>query len=449
MTKKTELPQTQKRYVSISYRGIKGIRKDTITQTFLVAKTIRGERFSATFDNIREAVDWKRNFHPGLSLNPLGNPKKEKVLKNLSKLPHLKHRNSITVKNGTDYGYKFSDIWEMYLKNHLSRLECSSYFKAIQRAKHFFTGLMDVPMVDITAEFISAYLAMEREKALKKTHIKRYNFNADLKYLKSFLNWYRENVDAMFVNPILKRHKLEGFIHKIPRRKKKMTKHELLAFFDSMGNEDIFWRDFAETQFYFSGRVQEVGGLQWESVDFTEGVIEIENVAVWGPTRKFHYLKDSPKNGEERKVPMTGRLFEILKRRWEAARPSMVADKRTGKLVSCNFVFHRNGKPLSYHAIQYRYNRALKMAGLGEKYSSTHILRHSMANLVRERMGIEHAQAVGGWKTRQLVEHVYTERPAHLTKDALKNIEDFMGTMDEKSGRRCYQLAQFSIEKTG
>ena len=31
-----------------------------------------------------------------------------------------------------------------------------------------------------------------------------------------------------------------------------------------------------------------------------------------------------------------------------------------------------------------------------------------MANLVRERMGIEYAQAVGGWKTRELVEHVYS-----------------------------------------
>ena len=48
-------------------------------------------------------------------------------------------------------------------------------------------------------------------------------------------------------------------------------------------------------------------------------------------------------------------------------------------------------------------------------------------------MGIEHAQAVGGWKTRALVEHVYTERPAHLTKDALENIEDFMSTIEYKT----------------
>ena len=55
-----------------------------------------------------------------------------------------------------------------------------------------------------------------------------------------------------------------------------------------------------------------------------------------------------------------------------------------------------------------------------------------MANLVRERMGIEHAQAVGGWKTRELVEHVYTDTPAHLTRDALDNIEDFMQENESK-----------------
>ena len=438
MTKKTDLP---KRYVSVSYRGIKGIRKDTKTGTFLVAKTIRGKRHSASFTTAREAADWKRNFHPGLTLKPLDNPKKNKALQSLSELPHLKHQDTASLKNGTDYGYKFSDIWEMYLKNHISRLEYSSHLKAVQRAKHFFVGMMNVKMVDITADFISEFLALEREKAIKK-HKRRYNFNADLKYLKSFLNWYRENVDAMFVNPILKRHKLEGQIQKIPRRKKKMNKHELLAFFDSMGQDGIFWKDFAETQFYFSSRVQEVAGLQWESVDFTNGVIEIENVVVWGPSRKFHYLKDSPKNNEMRKIPMTDRLFEILKRRWKEKQPSMVEDKRTGEKVPCNFVFHFKGKPLDYHVIQNRYNVALRRVGLGKKFASTHILRHSMANLVRERMGLDHAQAVGGWKTRQLVEHVYTERPAHLTKDALSNIEGFMDTVEEESATRFKQLSE-------
>ena len=113
----------------------------------------------------------------------------------------------------------------------------------------------------------------------------------------------------------------------------------------------------------------------------------------------------------------------------------MFKDVRTGRMVPCNFVFHIDGRPLKYREIQYRYDKALKKAGLKHKYSATHILRHSMANLVRERLGLEHAQAVGGWKTRSLVEHVYTQQPAHLTHDALKNIENFMLPKDEDKGQ--------------
>ena len=123
---------------------------------------------------------------------------------------------------------------------------------------------------------------------------------------------------------------------------------------------------------------------------------------------------------------MTGTLRNILERRFKEQCPLKFKDGRSEKMVPCNFVFHQDGHPIGYRYIQYRYNKALKKAGPCHKFASTHILRHSMANLVRERLGIEHAQAVGGWKSREMVENVYTERPAHLTEDALKNIEEFM-----------------------
>ena len=425
MTKKTRIKKT--RYESVSYKGIKGIRKDIKSKTFLVQKYIRGRRYNASFNSLEAAADWKKNFHPSLNLKPLTKLKKEKLMKRLKDLgDNFKHQEGIIIKNGNDFGYTFSDIWELYVSKHLSKVEKSTFDRKLQNARLFYDRLMDTPMVNITAGFISDYLAVKKEEAESNSKSGRYNFDDDLKSLKAVLNWYRENVDAQFVNPILKRHKLEGLIKKTPKRKKKMKRHELIAFFEELEKDDIFWRDLAEVQFYFSGRVQEVAGLQWSSVDFVDGVIEIENVAVWGPQKSFQYLKDSPKNGEDRNVFMTERLFEILNRRFNHKTPSNVEDKRTGKFVSCDFVFHEEGVPLDYRKIRYRYNKALRKAGLGNKFSSTHILRHSMANLVRERMGLEHAQAVGGWKTRELVEHVYTDRPAHLTKDALENIEDFM-----------------------
>lgn len=421
-----------RRYESVSYKDVKGIRKDNKTNSFYVQKYIRSKRFFATFKTLEEAADWKKNFHPSLNLKPLTRLKKEKVIEKINRLGvEFKAHDEILIKNGNDFGYTFSDVWELYVAKHLTQVEKSTFDRKVQNAKFFYDKLMKTPMVNFTADFISEYLAMKKDESIHNSKSNRFNFNDDLKSLKAILNWYRENIDAQFVNPVLKRHKQEGVIKKVTKKKKKMRRHELIAFFNALELEGDLWKDFAEVQFYFSGRVQEAAGLQWSSVDFIEGVVEIENVAVWGPRKTFQYLKDSPKNGEERFVPMNERIFSILKRRFELKHPFKVEDKRTGKMVSTDFVFHLNGRPLEYRQIQYRYNKALKKAGLDHKFSSTHILRHSMANLVRERLGIEHVQAVGGWKTRELVEHVYTNQPTHLNRDALKNIEDFMKTSEE------------------
>ena len=437
MTKKTELPQ--KRYVSVSYRGTKGIRQDTKSKVFLVEKNIRGKRYSATFNSAREAADWKKNFHPALNFGPLDNSQKSTAIKKFNRL-RMKSL-AIRKKNGEDLGFTIGDVWELYVDRHLSTLQPSSSEKDYNRGIPFLRCIMNVPMVEIDANFVSQHLAMERNKTIERGNSRRYNFNADLKLFKAFLNWYRENVDPMFINPVLKRHKKEGFIRELPRRRKKMRIHELTAFFKALESEGAFWRDFAELQFYFSGRVQEVAGLQWQSVDFVDGEIEIENVAVWNNSKKFFYLKSSTKNGEVRKVPMTEPIFRILKRRKAEQKPAWVKDGVSGKASLLDFVFHTGGQPLTYRTIQHHYNRALARAGLGDKFSSTHILRHTMANLVRERMGLDHAQAVGGWKTRTLVERVYTETPAHLTRTALENIQDLLGTVDEEAAKRLRRLA--------
>ena len=443
MTKKIELPE--KRYVSVSYRGVKGIRKDTKNQTFLVAKTIRGKRHSATFTTAREAADWKKNFHPALSFTPSVETVKKTALKTLNELkirtvPSKK-------KNGEDFGFSVGDAWTLYVERHLSKLQYSSCEHRLERGRAFLKRIMAVSMVDINADFVSEHLALEREKSLNSKNSKRYNFDEDLKTFKSFLNWYRENIDSMFVNPVLKRHKREGMVRELPRRKKKMRTHELMAFFNTLGPEGNFWRDFAEIQFYFSGRVQEVAGLQWKSVDFVDGEIEIENVAIWDNKKNFCYLKNSTKNGEARKIPMTEAIFRILKRRRAERNPALVEDAVLGRKVPLDFVFQLEGRPLKYRMIQHRYNQALKKAGLHE-YSSTHILRHTMANLVRERMGLDHAQAVGGWKTRTLVERVYTEAPSHLTRTALENIQDLLDTVDGKAPETGAGLNFFQARKT-
>lgn len=414
-----------KRYETVTYRGVKGIRKDLKSGSFYVEKYIRGQRFNSTFSDIKDAADWKKNFHPSLALETSKMSKvKESAQKRLGAIREKVPQNVIKKVNGNDLGLTFSDIWELYKEDYLTTIQSSSMMRRLQDA-HFYEELMNVKMVHFNADVISEHIEVRKKKALLNPKSRRFNFDNDLKNLKAVLNWYRNEYDEQFVSPILRKHYTEGVIRKIPKKKKKLKKHELLAFFEALEKDSLFWRDFAETQFFLSSRVQEPAGLLRQHVDLVSRVIEIENVMVWGRDKKFMYLKDSPKNGEDREAGINDRLFEIMQRRLsDQPRKGWEVCPKSG--IVLELVFHLKGKPLSYRQIQYHYNKALKRAGLSHKYSSTHIMRHTMANMVRSQLGLDSAQAVGGWKTRDIVENVYTEIPTHIGAEARSEIEDFL-----------------------
>lgn len=77
-------------------------------------------------------------------------------------------------------------------------------------------------------------------------------------------------------------------------------------------------------------------------------------------------------------------MLAILERRRENNSKLFCEFFRTGERL--NFVFEIEGQPVSYRAIQYNYNKALKKAGLYPQFSSTHILRKAMTNIVRKEM---------------------------------------------------------------
>ena len=56
-----------------------------------------------------------------------------------------------------------------------------------------------------------------------------------------------------------------------------------------------------------------------------------------------------------------------------------------------------------------------------------------MANMVRSKLGLDSAQAVGGWKTRDIVENIYTETPTHIGAEARCEIENFIYEKNEKT----------------
>ncbi|MCK5072277.1 MAG: hypothetical protein KAQ98_02550 [Bacteriovoracaceae bacterium] len=370
MRKKQSL-NDKKRYVSIKEH--KGLRKDLISGKIYVRKTINKKQYSAYFDSIREAIHWRNTFHPSLNYTKYESTR-------MDKFSDLKPETIQASLNGEKTQYRFSDIWEYYQEYYFPTLSRSTVEEKGRKAQRFFDGLMNFKMVELSAELLDLYLKEKVKIAKVVGNPRRFDFNSELKILGAFLNWYRNNYDPRFINPILPRHKIIGMIKKKNKSKKKMTKDQVLLFFDSF--EDQFWRDFAEFQFYATARVQEVGGLQKSNVNLSKSSVEIINVAVWIKRHTFTYLKEIPKNGEPRCVHINNRLREILERRLSDVSkiPCKHFFESTGERL--DFVFHINGEPPSYRVIQYQYNRALKRAGLFKEFRSTHIMRKAMANIV-------------------------------------------------------------------
>ena len=140
--------------VSVTYKGIKGIRKDVKSNTFLVQKYIRGKRFSSTFTTLEQAADWKKNFHPSLNLKPLTSLKKDKLVKKLADLgSEFKHHDSIVIKNGNSV----KDLKGKSVK--LVELSVSHYLlsRALEQngLKERDVNIMNTSDADIASVFMS------------------------------------------------------------------------------------------------------------------------------------------------------------------------------------------------------------------------------------------------------------------------------------------------------
>ncbi len=407
------------RYIPVN--NFEGIRLDTYSGKYQAIKTVKRKNYSKTFRTITEAVNWRNEFHPSVNYTTFKNEICHDDI-----IPNVIVKKVSDKQNGTDLGYTFSDIWNLYRKHYFPLIEVSTQNQKRLIAKRFFSKLMDYKMTEMTSSFLDEYIVMMKEIYQSKKNSRRYNFTSELKALSAIFNWYREEgYDSSFVNPMLKRHRAFGIIRQLPHKKKKMNRGELIKFFNSF--EKQFWHDFAEFQFYIAGRVQDVAGIQVDDIDLGEMEMDITNVAVWSRmTLKFLYLKPIPKNGESKSYPVTGKLHEIIKRRLDNRADDNQRYYCPIRKRKLNFLFHDNGVPFSYRKIQYEYNKALKIAGLDHKFSSTHFLRHSMANITRKLKGLDHAQSVGGWKSRDMVENVYTEVPTEIALEAVNAVENFM-----------------------
>lgn len=420
------MQNNKKRFEKV--KGHVGVRYDRVTGKYVARKYMHKKEYCSTFAKLSEAINWRRNFHPLLNDTEINSGPSTKDYT----FDHIERIQSRP--NGSDRRFTFQDVWMLYKKQYFPLLESQTIEDRLKFAKYFFPELMPLKMHEITSELLDVFMDKKVQEAKSLNNPRRMNFNNDLKCLKAVLNWYRENYDGMYTIPILKRHYAMGIIRKKRMQVAKMTLEQVTLFFNSFVNQ--FWRDFAEIHFFMAGRCQEVGGLQWESVDFKKGIIRISDVAIWRGDKKFMKLKENTKNGHVRFVHMNIKMKEILKRRFQERSLKKCPFLRESNNKPLNFVFEIEGEPVSYRAIQYHYNKALIRAGLYPQFSSTHILRKAMANLVRKEMGLDAAQAAGGWRSRSVVEKFYSDVPDDLNR----KVVNLIGTLvvDSHSDADCH-----------
>lgn len=374
-----------KRFTTL--KNYKGIRKDNFTNTFVATKSINGKRFYSSFALMKDALHWKNTFHPILT-------------------PELSTDKDLSEKNGRATRRTFNDVWEMFLNQHILSKEVSTR-ETYEYLVNVFSSEKETPINHFTPDFLNILIERIKLEHIKKSS-KRKNFKAPLKMLKTMFNWYRENYDPTFLCPVLKRHFVIGKIEDITPKNKKMTDEQVISFFNHLPD---FYKDIATVHFYIAGRVQEVAGIQRSNINLKERSLLIKDVVVWSRhNRKVVKLKTHTKNGEIRYAYLNDSMVEILKRKLNE--PSF----------GSQYVFHKEGQPLSYRQIQAAYNRALKAAALTQ-FSSTHIMRHSMATLTRKvTKSLEATQAVTGHKDQKLVQH-YASMPESSQMEAVTSVE--------------------------
>lgn len=118
-------------------------------------------------------------------------------------------------------------------------------------------------------------------------------------------------------------------------------------------------------------RLGEILALQWSDIDLLRGIVQIRNSATF-----------TTKTKQNRLVPLSDNLREMIKKRKEDA--------------ACELVFHRNTRKLREEFVSKLFKEAVRAAGLSEKLHF-HSLRHTFASwLVQDGVSLYEVQKLLG-----------------------------------------------------
>lgn len=324
----------------------------------IATKSFGKKRYYQEFDNERDAKRWRKEFHPLLS----------STAKRNRNIPTASDQS-----NGKDKFINFVEVIEKYQKGFLRTLTPYTQYKKIQRLSNFTHNIQAVPMCIMSPEVITNHL--DSVRLLLDDNSRRCNYDKELKDIASIFNWYKENIDFTFVNPVTKVHHKLGKIKDISPKQKDMDMDEFVEF---VAHLSPMFQSMAIIMLLWAMRVGEAAALSDDVINYKKKEAFIYNVVTWLKGRPD--LKKGTKTGADAKMPIT-ETIEIEFKKLQKLRPK-----------GCKYFFHHKGKLLRYDMILKEFNHALKAAGL--PYSGTHVIRHTMATIARKNMGLDAAQAI-------------------------------------------------------
>jgi len=313
--------------------------------------------------------------------------------------------------------YRFSDLFEAYLDEYMSRRRKSSR----QAREVRFRYLRDWPgfetlMSEFSASVVDDWIAWLIKQPTAKSP-KRHSFEYELQLLTAILNWYRERKNPEYVVPVLKRHRRDVFYKPIKKRRRDyfIRPETIPAWLNALtdnSRDPVYFR-LALFMIVHGYRIGEAAGLCWRGVElFTKTpTVRILQTMSWDHKTRMPYIQQEAKNEESLRfvkiadtlIPMFKTIYEEQVKKYAEVRPD-------------DLVFRTvNGLMLRDTRVRDRFGAAFKKVGL--EWSGTRITRHTHATLglvathdlanVQASMGhssqeqtLEYAKIVALWKNQ-------------------------------------------------
>lgn len=258
------------------------------------------------------------------------------------------------------------------------------------------SGLAAKRVRSITARDISEFFKWAK---LQPTvdNPNRQSFEAEMKRLRILFTHFREEFDAKFVSPVLKKHTTELRLRPKRDQSDKYIPLEVVPdFLEGLSRcRNPAYYDIALVMLVFGLRIGEVAALKWDAVDLGEQTLRVKRLLEWrGPEgdRAGRKIVDRVKTESSRRTLPIPEIAAEAFLRARARHPT-----------SEEVFLSKKGELLQDQNVVQVFNRVL--AKLGVKWTGSHLLRHTNATLpLLAGMPLEQIQANLGHTSREQTE---------------------------------------------